>query len=191
VSKGDVGGVGKDENTVVGQPDVVNVAALPTPKSKRAGFAKADCDDWCARDELLLIVTATHRGPHKGRTYVNYQLVESVRTSNGPRQKTICSLGDLGPGSREEWARRARKLEHAVAGQEDLFEPSDAEAERALEKAKTKRGNAQRAAQEQQLYGGERITVDPKRITTERHREAGTVHVGYELWKRPRVRHGS
>src|SRR5215831_8210065 len=34
VSKGDVGGVGKDENTVVGQPDVVNVAALPTPKSK-------------------------------------------------------------------------------------------------------------------------------------------------------------
>jgi transposase len=121
---------------------------------------------------------------HNGRTYVNYQLVESVRTSNGPRQKTICSLGDLGPGSREEWARRARKLEHAVAGQEDLFEPSDAEAERALEKAKTKRGNAQRAAQEQQLYGGERITVDPKRITTERHREAGTVHVGYELWKR-------
>lgn len=121
---------------------------------------------------------------HKGRTYVNYQLVESVRTCNGPRQKTICSLGDLGPGSREEWARRARKLEHAVAGQEDLFEPSDAEAERALEKAKTKRGNAQRAAQEQQLYGGEHITVDPKRITTERHREAGTVHVGYEFWKR-------
>src|SRR5215510_4865837 len=94
---------------------------------------------------------------HKGRTYVNYQLVESVRTSNGPRQKTICSLGDLGPGSREEWARRARTLEHAEA----------------------KRGNAQRAAQEQQLYGGEHITVDPNRITTERHREAGTVHVGY------------
>ena len=26
---------------------------------------------------------------HKGRTYVNYQLVASVRTPNDPRQKTI------------------------------------------------------------------------------------------------------
>lgn len=121
----------------------------------------------------------------RGRTYVNYQLVESVRTPSGPRQKTICSLGDLGPGSREEWARRARKLEQAVAGQEDLFEPSDAEAERVLEKAQTKRAaNTQNAAQGPQLYGGEHITVDPKLITTEHHREAGTVHVGYEFWKR-------
>jgi transposase len=118
---------------------------------------------------------------HKGRTYVNYQLVESVRTPYGPRQKTICSLGDLGPGPREEWIRRARKLGDAVAGQEDLFEPSDAEAERVLEKAKTKRvANAQ----ESQSYGGEHITIDPKLITTECHREAGTVHVGYEFWKR-------
>lgn len=120
---------------------------------------------------------------HKGKTYLNYQLVESVRTPDGPRQKTICSLGDLGPGSREEWAKRARKLEHAVAGQEDLLEPSDAEAERVLEKARTKRdANPQRTTS--QLYGGEHITIDPKLITTECHREAGTVHVGYEFWKR-------
>ena len=118
---------------------------------------------------------------HKGRSYVNYQLVESVRTPNGPRQKTICSLGDLGPGPREEWVRRARKLEHAVAGQEDLFEPSDAEAERVLEKAKTTRVVNDRQSQP---YGGEHITIDPKLITTEDHREAGTVHVGYEFWER-------
>ena len=113
----------------------------------------------------------------RGRTYVNYQLVESVRTPSGPRQNTICSLGDLGPGSREEWARRARKLEQAVAGQEDLFELSDAEAERVLEKVKTKRAaNTQHAAQEPQLYGSERISVDPKLITTEHHREAANHH---------------
>lgn len=122
---------------------------------------------------------------HKGRTYVNYQLVESVRTADGPRQKTICSLGDLGPGPREEWARRARKLEHAVAGQEDLLEPSDAEAERVVKKAKAKRAaNPERAAQGQQFYGGEHITIDPKLISTECHREAGTVHVGYQFWQR-------
>ena len=124
---------------------------------------------------------------HKGRTYVNYQLVESVRTPKGPRQNTICSLGDLGPGPREEWARRARKLENAVAGQEDLLEHSDPEVDRVLEKAKAKHAaDAQRTAQMPGLGSddGGHITVDPKLITTERHREAGTVHAGYQFWRR-------
>jgi transposase len=123
---------------------------------------------------------------HKGKTYVNYQLVESVRTPKGPRQNTICSLGDLGPGPREEWARRARKLEHAVTGQEDLLERSDPEVDRVLEKAKTKHAaDAQSTAQMPRLGSddGGHITVDPKLITTERHREAGTVHVGYQFWR--------
>ena len=124
---------------------------------------------------------------HKGKTYVNYQLVESVRTPKGPRQNTICSLGDLGPGPREEWARRARKLEHAVAGQEDLLERSDPEVDRVLDKAKAKHAaDAQRTAQMPGLGSddGGHITVDPKLITTELHREAGTVHVGYQFWRR-------
>ena len=124
---------------------------------------------------------------HKGKTYVNYQLVESVRTPKGPRQSTICSLGDLGPGPREEWARRARKLEQAVAGQGDLLERSDPEVDRVLEKAKAKHtADAQRTAQMPGLGSddGGHITVDPKLITTELHREAGTVHVGYQFWRR-------
>lgn len=32
-----------------------------------------------------------------GKTSTNYVLVESVQTPKGPRQKTICSLGDLSP----------------------------------------------------------------------------------------------
>lgn len=125
---------------------------------------------------------------HKGKTYVNYQLVEAVRTPKGPRQNTICSLGDLGPAPREEWARRARKLEHAVTGQEDLLERSDPEVDRVLEKAKAKHdaADAQRTAQMPGLGSddGGHITVDPKLITTELHREAGTVHVGYQFWRR-------
>ncbi len=121
---------------------------------------------------------------HKGKTYVNYQLVESVRTPNGPRQKTLCSLGDLGPGPREEWIKRARRLEHAVAGQEDLLEPGDPETERVLEKAKSNRSQRTAQRSQPQFIDGGRITIDPKLITTERHREAGTVHVGYQFWKR-------
>jgi len=32
--------------------------------------------------------------------------------------------------------------------------------------------------------GDEYIAVDPRRVTTEHHREAGPVHVGYQFWKR-------
>ena len=28
------------------------------------------------------------------------------------------------------------------------------------------------------------IAVDPRRVTTEHHREAGPVHVGYQFWER-------
>ena len=58
---------------------------------------------------------------YKGKTYTNYVLVEAVQTPKGPRQKTICSLGDLSPRPREEWLKLAHKLEHALAGQGELL----------------------------------------------------------------------
>jgi len=58
---------------------------------------------------------------YKNRTYVNYQLVESVRTPDGPRQRIVCSLGDLKARSREEWLELARKVESALVGQQDLL----------------------------------------------------------------------
>jgi hypothetical protein len=42
---------------------------------------------------------------YKSRTYTNYLLVESVHTPKGPRQRTVCSLGDLSPRPREEWLK--------------------------------------------------------------------------------------
>jgi hypothetical protein len=47
--------------------------------------------------------------------------VEAVQTPKGPRQKTICSLGDLSPRPREEWLKLAHKLEYALAGQGELL----------------------------------------------------------------------
>ena len=59
---------------------------------------------------------------HNGKTYTNHVLVESVMTPKGPRQKTICSLGDLGPRPREDWLKLARKIEDALSGQHDLLD---------------------------------------------------------------------
>ena len=52
---------------------------------------------------------------YKDKTYTNYLLVESIHTPNGPRQKVVCSLGDLSPRPAEEWLRLARKVEEALA----------------------------------------------------------------------------
>ena len=39
-----------------------------------------------------------------------------------PRQKTVCSLGDLSPRPRAEWLKLARKIEDALIGQDDLLD---------------------------------------------------------------------
>jgi hypothetical protein len=48
---------------------------------------------------------------YKGKEYTNYLLVKSVQTPQGPRQRTICSLGNLAPAPPEEWLALAHKLE--------------------------------------------------------------------------------
>ncbi len=64
---------------------------------------------------------------YKSGSYTNYLLVESIHTAKGPRQKTVCSLGDLGPRPRAEWLKLAHKIEDALVGQADLLDPADGE----------------------------------------------------------------
>ena len=129
---------------------------------------------------------------YKDKTYTNHVLVASVQTPKGPRQKTICSLGDLSPRSREEWLKLARKLEHALAGQGELLEGTvlsrDPELDGLVEKVRGRRRTHRRAAPPaaaaKAADDGETIAVDPRRVSTEQHREAGPVHVGYQFCNR-------
>jgi transposase len=117
---------------------------------------------------------------YKGRTYTNYVLVESAQTPKGPRQKAVCSLGDLSPRPREEWLRLTRKVEDALLGQERLVDQGDAEVAAIVRQVRERRENTA----PQSAGGAELITVDPSRVTTEQHREAGPIHVGYQFWQR-------
>ena len=107
---------------------------------------------------------------YKGKTYTNHLLVESVMTPQGPRQRTVCSLGNLEPAPREQWRALAHKLKAALEGQDALFGQKE-ELEPFIERVRKGR-KGQPAA----------IVVDPDRIETEKHREAGPVHVGHQLW---------
>src|SRR5208283_3336829 len=127
---------------------------------------------------------------YKGRTYTNYLLVESVHTPKGPRQRTVCSLGDLSPRPREEWLKLARKIEDALIGQSDLLDADVGEVADIVRRVRARRAGHRdpviddRRAARSPGSGGGLIKVDPTRVTTERHREAGPVHVGHQFWRR-------
>src|SRR5215831_11616978 len=111
---------------------------------------------------------------YKGKTYTNHLLVESVQTPDGPRQRTICSLGSLEPAPAEDWLALAHKLEWALHGQESLPD-SPPEIEQRSDQARNGKKRAFPSACA--------IAVDPDRITIEEAREAGPVHAGHQVWR--------
>jgi transposase len=124
---------------------------------------------------------------YKDKTYTNYLLVESVHTKSGPRQKVVCSLGDLTPRPAEEWLRLAHKVEDALAGQIDLFSSLDPEIEQIVQRIRSRR--ARSSAETAQITFGstlvsDLIAVHTDRVTATQHRSAGPVHVGFQFWKR-------
>src|SRR5712692_6143676 len=120
---------------------------------------------------------------YNGKTYFNYLLVESVLTSKGPRQKVICSLGDLSPRPKHEWLALAHKLESALGGQQDLF-PS-ANTASALDPLLAKvKSSVNVRVPETTGQDEELLLVRLDGVCCEQSREAGPVHVGYQFWQR-------
>ena len=130
---------------------------------------------------------------YKNKTYTNYLLVESHLTPQGPRQKVVCSLGDLSPRPKQQWLQLARKLESSLTGQQDLFAAPSADAE--LQALVTKLPSGPRPGRTSPPHplaasvgtGEEKIAVYPDRVRVEQAREAGSVHVGYQFWQRLEV----
>ena len=120
----------------------------------------------------------TSRRRYKGQTYTNYVLVESVRTAKGPRQKVVCSLGDLSPRPRAQWLELARKVGAALGGQPELLTAADAEVAEVVERVRRGRPRRERGS------AADLISVHADRIRTEAHRTAGPVHVGVQYWRR-------
>jgi transposase len=124
---------------------------------------------------------------YKGKTYVNYVLVESVLTPKGPRQKIFCSLGDLRPRPQAEWLALAHKLTSALSGQADLLagQAPDPELQELVAKAQTRRPSSRLAPpSEPPPADSDLVAVHVDQVRTEESREAGPVHAGYQFWLR-------
>jgi len=124
---------------------------------------------------------------YKDKTYTNYLLVESVSTPKGPRQKVICSLGDLSPRPARQWLALARKVEAALAGQLDLFSTADPEVEQIVHQVRDRQAHSSPQPVQTSAdpdLSTDLVTVHSSRVTATDHRSAGPVHVGFQFWKR-------
>jgi len=124
---------------------------------------------------------------YKGKIYVNYVLVESTLTPKGPRQKVICSLGDLSPRPQAAWLDLAHKLTAALSGQADLLDSQapDAELRELVAKVQAARPPSSTTdAADPITADSHLLAVHVDQVRTEESREAGPVHVGYQFWLR-------
>jgi transposase len=113
---------------------------------------------------------------YKEQTYTHYLLVETVSTPKGPRQRTICSLGDLSPGPRQKWAALAGRVEAALRGQVSLEGP-DPLLEGIVGRIRSAQGESPQP-------DGDIVAVHTDQVSLEEAREAGPVHVGHQMWSR-------
>jgi transposase len=126
---------------------------------------------------------------YKDKTYVNFLLVESVVTDKGPRQRVVCSLGDLSPKPPEQWLALARKLQDALTGQLSLpcMADEDPELERLKHALPTQTDppkEVDATTKTAPFSSGDLISVHVDRVRYEMPRPAGHIHVGLHFWKR-------
>src|ERR1039457_3937358 len=98
-----------------------------------------------------------------GKEHAYWSLVESVRTPDGPRQRTLCHLGELNGSDHARWLRTVEVFnEQGEAQQLKLFQSH----------VEPPAGDVQVAC----------VLVNKVRL--ERTRQFGACYLGLELWKR-------
>src|SRR6267378_2327027 len=103
-----------------------------------------------------------HERIKDGKEHSYWSLVETVRTADGPRQRTLCYLGELNGSAHARWQKTVEVFnEHGESTQLKLF-PSEAPAPDDPNVA--------------------RVLV--KKVRVERTRRFGDCYLGLELWKR-------
>ena len=104
-------------------------------------------------------------------------VVESVATESGPRHRVIYSLGSLGPAPKAQWLKLAHHLQDSLGGQESFLEHSVQKQAWVQKATLTAKGKKKPNA-------GKELRIDLEKVEVEEAREAGTIHVGHQIWQR-------
>jgi len=112
---------------------------------------------------LATMFLRPHQRSKDGKDHTYWSLVETVRRPSGPRQRTLCYLGELNSSAQARWLKTVEVFnEQGETEQLKLF-PSHIEP----------------PANDPQVV---RVLVN--RVRLERTRQFGTCFLGWELWKR-------
>lgn len=104
-----------------------------------------------------------HQRSKDGKAHTYWSLVETIRTASGPRQRTVCYLGELNGLAQTRWLKTIEVFnEQGESRQLQLFAADQAP-----------------AGEEQQVVA---VRVDQVRL--ERTRRFGECFLGLELWQR-------
>lgn len=104
-----------------------------------------------------------HTRSKDGKDHTYWSLVETVRTPDGPRQRTVCYLGELNHSAQARWLKAIEVFnEQGECRQLKLF-PSDVEPPE---------------------NDSEAVRVRVNQVRFERVRQFGTCFLGLELWRR-------
>jgi transposase len=104
-----------------------------------------------------------NRRSKDGKDHIYWSLVETVRTPDGPRQRTLCYLGELNNSAQTRWLKTIEVFNEQGETQQLKLFPSQVE---------TPGDDAQVA----------RVLVNKVRL--ERMRQFGSCWLGLELWRR-------
>jgi transposase len=105
----------------------------------------------------------SHQRTKDGKDHTYWSLVETVRTADGPRQKTLCYLGELNSSARARWGKTIEVFNDEGEAQQLKLFPSHVEP----------------PADDPQVA---RVLLN--RVRLERTRQFGACYLGLELWKR-------
>jgi len=104
-----------------------------------------------------------NRRTKDGKDHSYWSLVETVRTPDGPRQKTLCYLGELNSSAQARWLKTVEVFNEQGEGEQLKLFPSHVEP----------------PAADPQVA---RVLIN--RVRLERTRQFGACWLGWELWKR-------
>src|SRR6516165_3951476 len=105
----------------------------------------------------------SHARTKDGKQHTYWSLVETARTPSGPRQRTLCYLGELNGSAEARWLRTIEVFNAQGEAQQLKLFPADVEP----------------PADDEQVA---RVLVN--RVRLERARQFGACWLGLQLWKR-------
>src|SRR5919202_7150121 len=104
-----------------------------------------------------------NRRSKDGKEHVYWSLVETVRTPDGPRQRTLCYLGELNDSTHARWLKTIEVFNEQGESQQLRLFPSEIEPP----------ANDPDVAQ-----------IVLTKVRLERSRQLGPCYLGWELWRR-------